>query len=60
LPVFLRSATGIPDRGGMDSSPRPAPALRALLAALALVVLVVLGTGLALLAENSSWAPPFS
>jgi hypothetical protein len=44
----------------MDSTRRPALALRVLLAVLALALLIATGTALALLADNSAWAPPFS
>ena len=44
----------------MNSTRRPALALRVLLVALAMTVLIALGTALALLADNSAWAPPFS
>jgi hypothetical protein len=44
----------------MDSTTRPALVLRVLLAALAIVLLVALGTALALLAGDSAWAPPVS
>ena len=43
----------------MESTTAPAPALRALLAALALVLLIAVGTALALLTGDSAWAPPF-
>ena len=43
----------------MDSTTPPALALRALLAALAVVLLIAVGTALALLTGDSAWAPPF-
>jgi hypothetical protein len=44
----------------MTSTRRLALALRVLLVALAVILLVAVGTALALLADNSAWAPPFS
>jgi hypothetical protein len=44
----------------MDSTRCLALALRVLLVALAVTLLVAVATALALLADNSAWAPPFS
>jgi hypothetical protein len=44
----------------MNSTRHLALAVRVLLVALAVTLLVAVGTALALLADNSAWAPPFS
>jgi hypothetical protein len=59
LPLLRRTVTAVADGGGMDTTTAPALALRALLAALAVVLLIAAGTALALLTGDSAWAPPF-